>query len=326
MNNDLRSTIHVLLPFLVFGVLWITFIDQIVLKYWSDGIDVMSQAQLFKGLLFVALNGILVFFLVRRYMRIIRSTDTKQTKVLQHTADIVYLFDPDFMEVRYVNNRITEVLGYLPEEVINHKSVFFKTLNKSEESLQHDLTQIREGDSLDREITVFHKDGSTRILQSRITAFEDPDLKKTMLLGVVSDLTQVIHDKEYLSRLNDRLVELINSISDGFMAIRDDWTVSYANHIMAGITGVPVEEAMDKPIWELIDFGPDSLTRKKLLEAHGTREKATFDTLGTQKEMASNKYSPRRKHDVTLGSRYHQAENPKTRARTKSPKPRLSDG
>ena len=126
MNNDLRSTIHVLLPFLVFGVLWITFIDQIVLKYWSDGIDVMSQAQLFKGLLFVALNGILVFFLIRRYMRIIRSTDTKQTKVLQHTADIVYLFDPDFMEVRYVNNRITEVLGYLPEEVINHKSVFLQ--------------------------------------------------------------------------------------------------------------------------------------------------------------------------------------------------------
>lgn len=106
--------------YLLVGALWIVFSDQIASRIASDPAQ-LTTIQTYKGWVFVLGSGALIGFLVFRSLHRLREGELLYTSLFaQGLVGVYVVHEGHFL---YVNDRLAEILGHDPKEVVESVSV-----------------------------------------------------------------------------------------------------------------------------------------------------------------------------------------------------------
>jgi diguanylate cyclase (GGDEF)-like protein/PAS domain S-box-containing protein len=193
--------------------------------------------------------------------------------LIENSLDIMVMLDH---EGRYlqVNEAVNDILGYAPEELLGRHYTEFLVPE------DHDISKsieagLRTGQKTiqDFENRWIRKDGEIVHLSSAIRWSDD----KQVLYATARDVTDRHHVRTELQKSKDELVQVFESIGEGFYALDRNWRVTHVNQKTAKFIGIPEIDLLGKTVWEIVpDFQTSSIYPyfKKTME---TGENTSFE-------------------------------------------------
>ncbi len=123
-------------------------------------------------------------------------TDADLHRLFQIVPDIVYVYTLKTLELRYINNRVTDLLGYTTDEIQEYGNSLFFGQNEHEKlQTQHYLhtffKDATDGQVREYEIKLPHRDNSMKTLRIRESVFaRDTDMLPLDILCIAEDITE----------------------------------------------------------------------------------------------------------------------------------------
>ncbi len=167
------------------------------------------------------------------------------------SPQLLYLYDMTTRRNTYVNRQIIEILGYTPEQVQQAGAQFFYDVLHPEDKYLLDEIEARaqsaaDGEILETEYRMRHRNGSWRWLRSRNIVFaRTDDGQPEQLLGTASDITANKLVEFQLRESESRLNTVISNTSDGILIVDRQGVIRFANPAAARL--------FDRPLTELVD-------------------------------------------------------------------------
>src|SRR6202012_4332325 len=72
------------------------------------------------------------------------------------------------------------------------------------------------------------------------------------------DITEQVLANEEIRRKTEQVENILDSVTDGFIAFNNDMCFTYVNKRMSEILRMPPEELLGKYVWDLFPVGKDS--------------------------------------------------------------------
>jgi len=140
------------------------------------------------------------------------------------------------------------------------------------------------GESFDEELQITDANGDRRWVRSVGEAVRGEDGSITQVQGAFQDISEQKALELEGRRLSDRLAAMLEAITDGFVAIDEQWRYTYVNHEGARILGQTPEELLGTTVWsqfpELVDTGLGDALVKAMRERVSASADEYFEPLG----------------------------------------------
>ncbi|MFC4929064.1 sensor domain-containing protein [Massilia sp. GCM10023247] len=174
----------------------------------------------------------------------------ENTALIENSLDLIALVDAEGRFLR-VNNAVTAILGYLPEELVGRK--YSELLAEGEREKFRVLRDELRGGVATRsglEHRWIRKDGSRVVMSAsmRWCALNQ------VTYATARDVTAQHLAREELRRSQQQLQVMLESIGDAFFAVDREWRVTYANRKAAAFVNVDLAASIGKP---LLEVAPD---------------------------------------------------------------------
>lgn len=164
----------------------------------------------------------------RRAEEALRESERRYRFLAEKINDILWIMDLDLRTV-YVTPSIETVLGFTPEERLRQnveEQLTPASLSTAMETLSGELAFEEQGNAdPDRSVTLtlefYHRDGSTRWLETIISGIRDDGGVLTRLYGVSRDVTRRRAAEEALKTANKQLEEANRSLGLAYAWMRD---------------------------------------------------------------------------------------------------------
>ncbi|HEV2131488.1 MAG TPA: PAS domain S-box protein, partial [Longimicrobiaceae bacterium] len=137
-----------------------------------------------------------------------------------------------------------EILGLRPGEVVG-RSVF--EVYRGNPQLLEDIQRALAGEEVTTEVEV-----GAAVFEARYSALRDEEGELAGTIGVAVDVTERRHAEEELRRSEERTREILESAHDAFITMDTQGRVCGWNSQAEATFGWPREEALGKPLVELI--------------------------------------------------------------------------
>ena len=211
----------------------------------------------------------------KRVDEALQESERKYKFLTETMNDIVWLTD---MELRtsYVTPSIEKVLGFSQEERMRQTLNEQLTPHSSSlvmEALTRELALEEQGSAdPNRTLTIalefYHKDGSTRWLETIVSGIRDDHGVLTGLYGVSRDITKRKQAEEALRASELTYQTIFETTGTTMLIVEEDMTISLANDGFESLTGYTRKEVEGKRKWtEFIE--KDDL--KKMITHHQLR-------------------------------------------------------
>jgi len=148
---------------------------------------------------------------------------------------------------------ITEVFGYLPEEVeptiewwLDH--IHPDDRQRIRDQISRDIAANRD---FVAEYRVQTRDGRYLAVWNRGRMVRGADGRAVRIVGSVEDITELKRTQEVLAAERERLAVTLRSIGDGMIATDTEGRVVLLNRVAENLTGWTQEEAVGKPLGEV---------------------------------------------------------------------------
>jgi PAS domain S-box-containing protein len=166
--------------------------------------------------------------------------------VADHTSDVVFTVDLS-MRTTYVSRSIEKILGYTPEERMRQRpeeQLTPESYRRAAESLAREISRAKEpagepNRSLTLELEFFHKNGSTKILETTVRALRDKEGNLVGALAVSRDVPDHRRAESVLRESETRYKTLIENQGEGIAIVDPDENFAYCNPVGEEIFGVP---------------------------------------------------------------------------------------
>ncbi len=147
----------------------------------------------------------------------LRESEEKYRSIVETANEGIWVVDVE-RRTRYVNNKMAEMLGYSAHEMMGKSGLDF--LDKESIALSNlNVEKRKQGIKDSYEFKLIHKDGSPLWTIVNANPLFDKDGKFTGTMSMLTDITDRKRAEEALVRNNRRVSEILESITDGFMAI-----------------------------------------------------------------------------------------------------------
>lgn len=197
--------------------------------------------------------------------------------IFEASPDSVFLIDRDYRFVRI--NRINfqptpkdELLGTNSLELLSPDSRLLAK-KKIDECFATGLKQEFE-----------HKMSEGRYVFARVVPLRSDSFKDQVLI-ISTDITERKKAEEALTLSNQRISEILESISEDFMVLDHDWNYIYANRQAAKLVGLEPKEIVGKNFWQLFPQHQGTYFEQNLKEAMDKREISNFELLGQRARL-----------------------------------------
>lgn len=149
----------------------------------------------------------------------------------------------------YVNQRMAQMLGYRVEEILERSIFDFVDEASRQEALQK-ILQPNPDVTAQYDLQFRRKDGSDLwAIVCTSPIFSDMG----EFLGTLAMITDVSDRKQaelVLQESTRRVTNVLESITDAFVALDRQWRITYVNHETARLNGQKLEEIVGKTHWE----------------------------------------------------------------------------
>ncbi len=180
-------------------------------------------------------------------------------QILETTPNLLYLYAVDAKRIRFINRRVSEMLGYPAHQVYEMDSEALRSLvHPSDLPLLRSSIQELQQDSVGQGVEVTfrlrHASGEWRWLQSRQTVFSRDDAGNLVqLLGTAQDITSRKQTQEALAQSEQRFRSLVSHLPGVVFRSRYGpqreaefgWVIEFISEAIADLTGYPAEDFLN---------------------------------------------------------------------------------
>ncbi len=203
----------------------------------------------------------------RRVEAQLREREQFIENVVVTSPDILYVYHIQDQRASYINQTLSETLGYSQTEVETldlepiHKLMHPQDLARFPEQIAR-LAASQPREVFEFEYRMRHKNGEWRWFLSRDVVFKrGPDGSLSQILGLAQDITERKQAEEALRTSEERLRQVFASISDHIYVTEYTPTGQHFNRYLSPIdtlTGYPLEKLMaDWSFWPSTLIHPD---------------------------------------------------------------------
>jgi PAS domain S-box-containing protein len=266
---------RIALLYALFGAMWILLSDWFVARVF--GAKLSETAQTTKGLLFIFVTSVLVYWLVRQGMKHFQRSEIRYRTLFTAANDGVFLIEatPEGMPrtIVDVNQRACDCLQYSREELLQ-MTVREIVDTKSWERIQPHLDKFKEKDAITFESRHVRKDGSTFPVEisSRLFRLDN----RPMIISVVRDISERKQKEEQLGFQ----ATLLNQIQDRITATDMQGNITYVNDAVCQMLGKAAEELIGKNVSVFSEGLTQGVAQEEIIReaaAHGSWRGEVFN-------------------------------------------------
>lgn len=218
----LNSVFKVTLLYLVFGLLWIYFSDQILSVIFKEDFWQLSRLQTAKGFFYVSLTSLLLYHLVKKYngelhKKIVKIERSKEELIkseenyrllFDSSPTPIFIYQPDTEMILSVNNAALNHYGYTPSEFSSMK------IAEIEDENDLDLKTIEEKLHIPTHEDMLHSNGIHRhkkkngdqvyvYMQGSAIIYEGRKAHIVMINDITYQLNYIHSVEEHNRKLNE---------------------------------------------------------------------------------------------------------------------------
>jgi len=188
----------------------------------------------------------------------LRESENQYKFLTENMNDILWIMDMNLKTV-YVTPSIEAVLGFTREERLRQsvqEQLTPGSLSVAWETLAREQTLEKKGQSdPNRKATLtlefYHKDGSTRWLETIISGIRDDQNVLINLYGLSRDITERIKTEGKLRESEARYRSVVENVDEAIMVIQDEM-IKFVNARAVESFGYSMKELLSIPVFELI--------------------------------------------------------------------------
>ncbi|MFI8606734.1 phosphodiesterase DibA [Pseudomonas sp. NPDC077649] len=240
------AALRLTLGYLLLAASWILLSDQLLAALGLSAAQ-QDHLQSFKGLLFVALTGALLYLVLQRHARHHRRArlqlaDNEERLRLALDATRDGLWDWDYASQRvFFSDGYAALLGLTPQALGDTREAWVARLHPEdrERALQA-LDAEMSGAQYENIYRMRHADGSYRWLHSRGRLLRDEAGQPQRFIGVASDITQRRADEDSLRQA----AAVFDATQEGVLVTDPEQRIVHVNPAFSRITGYSAEEIL----------------------------------------------------------------------------------
>ncbi len=203
----------------------------------------------------------------------LEESERRYRMITEKMTDIVWITDKD-LHVRYVSPSIQHILGFSQEERMQMTvadQFTPESLSIGMDAWARELA-LEEQDGADPErsatlvLEYYHKDGTTRWMETTMTGIRDDRGALTGLHGVSRDVTERKKAEEALEESERRYRMIVENMRDVIMVVGLNLKEHYRSPSATELTGYSLEELAEIPLKEQITPESYALMEKALVE------------------------------------------------------------
>ena len=249
------NPLNITILYLLLGFIWIAFSDRI-LEQNVDDTELLTRIQTYKGWLYVAITGILLYGLISRYKNIliqVRSsfnrTFNQYKALLEHGNQIIIQVDERGF-FQYVNPVLLSDLGYQSDEIRSMEDLITLIHEKDRERFQmlKDAVLDPPGEPFKCQLRICHKNGTWRWFMAIAADGRSVGNIESALLFL-----RDVHDEnliyEELKEVNSRYEHIFQEAPVGYHNLDRRMTVTDINKTGLDILGYQRDEVTGSMSW-----------------------------------------------------------------------------
>lgn len=273
-----KSSAKIALLYFIFSLLWIVVTDSLI-KYISiDNIKQISFFQTLKGIVFIMVSSVLLYYLVNRQIRksvllnqrlinekaLHKDVELKLSenqlfvqKISEQSPDIIYIYDVRHKKNIYANKNIALLLGYPESEAPEKDPGFFENYMHPLDIEQfHDYEDFIENWAHEYvnsfEYRLKDSNGHWHWFSGNEKEFQRKNGKIISIIGTVREITEKKLAEEKLIKSEKRFYQVFN-YSQTIKVIFDprDYKHVDINYLYERITGYSKIDILGKPLKEM---------------------------------------------------------------------------
>ncbi|MFN7958764.1 MAG: ATP-binding protein [Holophagaceae bacterium] len=180
---------RVVLLYAGFSGLWILLSDRLVEALFRDP-AAMTQASILKGWFFVAVTGVMLFFMVRRLVEQVASREARLQALLRAIPDLVWLKNPEGVYLG-CNRAFERLFGAKEADILGKTDYDFVSREQADFFRQKDRDVIESGETrINEEWVTLAETGQEILLETLKTPMHDAEGRLTGVLGIGRDITE----------------------------------------------------------------------------------------------------------------------------------------
>ncbi len=207
----------------------------------------------------------------------LQESEQRFRSLIENATDIIAILDEKGI-FRYCSPSTEKILGYTPAEVVGHSAVEF-VHPTDVNSILHVLQRAIRHPGVSQpviEYQVRHKNGSWCFFEAVATSL----LEDVAIHGVVincHDITKRKQAEEALRTANRQIVNILESITDAFMSLDNQWRFTYLNQRAAQMFQRSPAELLGQTLWEAFPEAAGSTFDREYHRALEEQVPVTFE-------------------------------------------------
>ncbi len=190
--------------------------------------------------------------------------------------------------IKHVNQNFSRISGYTTEELIGNDHRIINSGHHDKEFMRELWRTIAQGRIWKGELRNRAKNGDIYWVDTSIVPFLDASGKPYQYVAIRSDITERKLREIELKKTTQSLINLLETISDGYISLDRELCCTYANRQVGEILGIDANKLIGRNIWEILPGAIGSETYHAILTAINedryVRNEEHFERLGLWQE------------------------------------------
>lgn len=181
-----------------------------------------------------------------------KSNDEKMFKSIFENAAIgISVVNPNG-DIVSANPALINMLGYTEEELLKLKynDITYPEDKPIDDNLFNEILNGKRS-CYQIEKRYVKKDRKLKWARLTVSAIKKEANNPVAVIGMIEDVTETRKGIDTLKKYNDKMNNILESISDAFFALNSSWNFTYMNNKAESIIGKNKEELMGKNIWDV---------------------------------------------------------------------------
>ena len=272
-NENRLAVLKIVGAYIFFGTLWIYLSDTILGRIVHD-LDLMTSIVIFKGVLFIVLTAILLYYLIARHDLKFKVTEEQLKESEERYRGILEDMEESYYEVdlegrfTFFNQSIARTYGYTEDELMgtSYKTAMDKENIKKVINAFHQVYVTGETiKGVDWKLR--NKNGKGVYVEASVTLRRDFQGNPIGFKGITRDITERKQAEEVLRESEGIFRVLFNQSYHLIGLMKVDGTLIKANSTALEFAGITESDVIGRPFWETSWWSHSEEQRERLRNA-----------------------------------------------------------